>query len=203
MKNKSSINVSNGKDKKSQIIEVAASLINAKGYERATLQDIANEIGITKATLYYYFKSKHEVLFAIINQCITDANDRMTHILELPIKVEEKIVCAFKQHFQFYLKEHPGASVMLHEKIDLLPPDLAKEIRRKFREYINIWEKILVEGVEQGTVRHDLDVKIMRWGAIGMCNWIYKWASSEGRFQFDQIAEMFAEVFTKGVLTKK
>jgi TetR/AcrR family transcriptional regulator, cholesterol catabolism regulator len=193
-------------DRRSQIIEAAASLFHARGYERTTLQDIANEVGITKATLYHYFSNKHSILFYIVDQSISDAISRMTHIAELSNSVEEKIDLAFQQHFQFYLKHqkyHPGASVLLQEKTDLLPPELEEKIRRKFREYINLWEKILMQGVELGVVRNDLDVKMMRWAALGMCNWIYKWASPEGRFQFDQIAQIFSKIFTEGILKKE
>ena len=200
---KSRTHFSTESDRRSQIIEVATFIFKEKGYERTTLQDIAVEIGITKASLYHYFRSKHSILFDIINQSITDAISRMTHIEELSIRVEEKIDLAFKQHFQFYLKHQPGASVMLHEKTDFLPPELKEELRRKFREYITLWEKILTEGIELGVVRQDLDVRMMRWAAIGMCNWTYKWVSAEGRFQFDQIAEMFSKIFTEGVLTKE
>ena len=91
---------------------------------------------------------------------------------------------------------------MLHEKTDYLPPDLEEFVKGKFREYIALWEKILTEGITLGVVRQDLDIKMMRWAAIGMCNWVYKWASSEGRLQFDQIAEIFSKIFTEGVLAK-
>lgn len=189
-------------DRKSQVIQAAAFIFKEKGYGRTTLQDIANEIGITKATLYYYFKNKHDLLFEITDKSITDAISRMTHIVEQPITVEEKIELAFQQHFKFYSTHHPGASVMLHEKTNFLPPEMEENIQRKFREYITLWEKILIEGVEQGVVRQDIDIKIMRWAAIGMCNWVYKWASSDGRLQFNEIAEMFTKIFKEGVLIK-
>ena len=203
MEKESHINSSNQDDRKSQIIEAAAFIFKEKGYERTTLQDIAGQVGVTKATLYYYFKSKHDLIFEITNRSITDAVSRMTHIVELPISIEEKIDLAFRQHFQFYMTHHPGASVMLHEKTDFLPPELEEIVKGKFREYITLWEKILREGVKLGIVRPDLDIKMMRWAAIGMCNWVYKWASSEGRLQFNQIAEIFYKIFTEGVLIKE
>lgn len=203
MEKESHIYSSNQGNRKSQIIEAAAFIFKERGYERATLQDIAGQVGITKATLYYYFKSKHDLLFDIADISITDAISRMTHIVELPIAIEEKIDLAFQQHFQFYEMHHPGLSVMLHEKTDFLPPELEKIVKGKSREYITLWEKILSEGVELGIIRRDLDIKMMRWAAIGMCNWVYKWAFSEGRLQLDQIADIFFKIFTEGVLVKE
>jgi hypothetical protein len=44
---------------------------------------------------------------------------------------------------------------------------------------------------------------MMRWAAIGMCNWVYKWAYSEGKVKFNQIAEIFSKIFTDGVFIKE
>jgi len=187
-------------DRKNNIVVAASIIFAEKGYERTTLQDIATEIGITKATLYYYYNSKHQILFEIVIKSISNAISHMSQIAESPIATKEKINLAFQQHFKFYLTNHPGPSVMLHEKTNFLPLELEVIVKSKYREYISLWEKILREGVESGIIRSDLDVKMMRWAAIGMCNWAYKWAHSEGKLQFNQIATIFSKVFTEGVI---
>lgn len=55
----------NFKDRRSEILDVAETLFNIKGYEKTTINDILQQMGIAKGTLYYYFKSKEEVLDAI------------------------------------------------------------------------------------------------------------------------------------------
>jgi len=189
-------------DRKSQILEAAASIFQEKGYERASLQDIANKVGLTKATLYHYFKHKHDLLFAINYESITHAIDRMSHILKLSIAPRDKINLAFQQHFSFYLNNYPYLAVMLHEKTDQLPINIEQSIKSNFRQYILLWENLIKEGVDAGIFREDLDIKIMTWSAIGMCNWVYKWADSGGRLSFSHIASIFYQIYLNGITNK-
>lgn len=187
------------KDRRGQIIQAAAFVFRKSGYDRASLQEIAARVGISKSTLYHYFKSKHDLLYIINYGSITDAIERMNKIAEMPISPEEKIQKAFEQHFSAYVTHHPGLLVMLHEKTDLLPPRMEKEINREFKKYARQWERFIQEGVEAGIIRPDLDLKMMAWSALGMSNWVYKWASSRGRLKFSQIAQIFSAIFLEGV----
>ena len=62
-----------------EIIKVSLKLFAEKGYKSTSLDDVADKIGVTKATLYYYFRSKDEILRAILER----SKDRMEKILEL------------------------------------------------------------------------------------------------------------------------
>src|SRR5438876_12299390 len=57
-------------DKRQQIIERCANLFDSGGYHRATMQLLADEVGLGKPTLYHYFSSKTEILYAIHQQHI-------------------------------------------------------------------------------------------------------------------------------------
>jgi len=52
--------------RKNEILDMAEKLFRIKGYEKCTIMDIINEVGIAKGTFYYYFKSKEEVLDAVV-----------------------------------------------------------------------------------------------------------------------------------------
>lgn len=57
-------------ERKSEILDAAEMLFTSKGYAKTTINDILNEVGIAKGTFYYYFKSKEEVMDAIIMRAI-------------------------------------------------------------------------------------------------------------------------------------
>jgi len=189
-------------DRKTSIITAATSIFAKKGYERTTLKDIAAEVGISKATLYYYYGSKHILFFDIVHKNITDAIEGLNQIVNSSRPTKEKIDLSFRQHFKFYIADYPGPSVMLHEKTNVFPQDLEIRVKNKFREYITLWDNVLKEGVDSGIIRSDLDIKVMRWAAIGMCNWVYKWADLNGRLEFNQISEIFSKLYTEGILAK-
>lgn len=191
--------VSLKKNRKTQILEAAALVFKKKGYDRATLQDIVSIVGITKAALYHYFQNKHELFYTIIHTMMIRGIDELTKIFEMPISAEKKICLAFKQHFSSYESHFPEFLVLLHEKTNLLPPKMEKQIKQEFKQYISFWEQLIREGVATGHFRQDLDPKIMTWSGIGMCNWVYKWASPKGRLKFNQIAEIFTSIFLEGI----
>ena len=62
---------------------------------------------------------------------------------------------------------------------------------------------VIKEGIETGSFDNKLDPKITVQAAIGMSNWVYKWASPEGRLKFSQISDMFEDIFTDGIIKKK
>lgn len=190
-------------DRRSQILDAAALVFKEKSYDRATLQDIADLVGLTKATIYHYFKNKHELLYTINYTTVTDAIDRLSKIVKMPVSPEEKVYLAFQQHFSAYVSHLPGLLVMLHEKTDLLPPEMEQEINSEFKKYISLWETLMREGVALGHFRQDLDPKMITWSAVGMCNWVYKWASPSGRLEFHQIADVFSGILLEGIRSRE
>ena len=190
------------KNRKLEIIEAAAIVFKEKGYDRATLQDIATRVGITKATLYHHYNNKHELLYTIINTLMDKGISELTKIVEMPIPTEQKVHLAFREHFSSYESSFPGYGVLLHENTDSLPRDLEQKVKQAFESYISLWEKLIRQGIKEGSFKKKLDPKITVWAAIGMSNWVYKWASPEGRLKFSQISDIFEYIFTHGVLTR-
>ena len=190
------------KNRKLQIIEAAAIVFKEKGYDRATLQDIATRVGITKATLYHHYKNKHELHFTIIDALMVKGITELSKIVEMTIPSNQKIHLAFREHFSSYESSFPNYGVLLHENTDSLPRELEQKAKKAFKIYMSLWEKLIKEGIETGSFDNKLDPKITVQAAIGMSNWVYKWASPEGRLKFSQISDMFEDIFTNGILSK-
>ncbi len=74
--------VKNAEERKNEILDVAEKLFGVKGYDSTSTNDILNEIGIARGTLYYHFKSKEEILNALIER-----------ITERLVKKAQSIVC--------------------------------------------------------------------------------------------------------------
>ncbi len=189
-------------NRKLEIIEAAAIVFKEKGYDRATLQDIANRVVITKATLYHHHKNKHELLYTIIDTLMEKGITELTKIVEMPIPTTQKIHLAFREHFSSYESSFPNYGVLLHENTDSLPRELEQKAKKAFKIYLSLWEKLIKEGIENGSFDNKLDPKITVQAAIGMSNWVYKWASPEGRLKFSQISDIFEDIFTNGIQSK-
>lgn len=93
--------------------------------------------------------------------------------------------------------------VLLHENTGSLPREPEQKAKKAFKIYLSLWEKLIQEGIENKNFDNKLDPKITVQAAIGMSNWVYKWASPEGRLKFSQISDMFENIFTNGILSKQ
>ena len=83
-------------ERKKEILDMAERLFRIKGYEKCTIMDIINEVGIAKGTFYYYFKSKEEVLDAIVLRYVDIIRNNAEEILLIEnINPVEKLMRAF------------------------------------------------------------------------------------------------------------
>lgn len=137
-------------ERKSEIMDTAERLFVAKGYNQTTILDILNEIGIAKGTFYYYFKSKEEVMDAIIMRIISADVAAAKKIAEAPgVPAIEKlfqILFAVKTQSgsnkgKMVEQFHQPSNAEMHQKsliqtVLQLTPVLAQVIEQGIRENV-------------------------------------------------------------------
>jgi AcrR family transcriptional regulator len=190
-------------DRKAQILVASAELFSRKGYEKTSMKDIADQVGISKPALYHHLKSKHELLYTIMNDLMEFGIDGLEKVNRMSIPVEEKFRLGIQHHlssFDQYIAEY---AVMLHEKTDWLPSSLERKIKKKFKYYTTLWDRIINEAISEKVIQPGLDPKVLMWAILGMCNWVYKWYSREGRLSTSKIGEIFYQVLREGAFVKE
>jgi AcrR family transcriptional regulator len=190
---------SRGRERRRQIIRRSAQLFDEYGYHNATMEDIAQSVEIQKSTLYYYFRSKDQILFEIhqefiellIERHLADRSSQpraslrllgiMTAILEL--------MDDYRGHVRVFF-EH-------HRELDSAQRRSISERRDYYREIV---EEVLVEGIRSGEFR-DLDVRLTTMQIFGMCNWAYQWYRKGGRLTAAELARVFWDGLLHGIET--
>jgi len=181
-----------------EIIAAAAKVFQTKGYHAATVQDIADAVGILKGSLYHHFKSKEDLLYLIVKEPIARIYERMSEIVDSDLPAEEKLRRAIRAHLEAFDQHYPHLFVYLHER---------EEMKRRFREqfklspkqYERCWQQILREGVKSGEFRPDLDVQVVSYGVLGMLNWLYKWYDPRGRLSVREVADQLSTLALAGL----
>jgi len=138
------------KERRDEILDTAERLFHAKGYDKCTVNDILNEIGIAKGTFYYYFKSKEEVMDAIVSRYAEIAAGRVEEIVRKEdASPEEKLMNAFlamqikdKVGDDMLDEMHKTENALLHQKmlnqiVTAMAPLLAKIIEEGIGK--NVW----------------------------------------------------------------
>jgi AcrR family transcriptional regulator len=183
-----------------EIIAAAAKVFRTKGYHAATVQDVADAVGILKGSLYHHFKSKDELLYLIVKEPIARIYARMAEIVASDRPAADKLGRAILAHLEAFDEHYPHLFVYLHER---------EEMKRSFRErfklspkqYEQCWQQILREGVKAGEFRADLDVQVVSYGLLGMLNWLYKWYDPRGRLAVREVAAQFTALALGGLAT--
>jgi AcrR family transcriptional regulator len=186
-----------------QAITAAASAVFRRlGYQRATLEDVAQEVGINRATLYYYVADKAELLIAILDEPVHKMTRDLRDIAAGDASAEQKLRLAIERHMQALDENYPELFVFLAENMHLLTIGRDRDIQRNAREYGTLMTSIVVEGVENREFRDDLDPRLVMLGIVGMMNWSHRWYNPAGRHSLDTIAKQFEEMVLDGLLRR-
>jgi TetR/AcrR family transcriptional regulator, cholesterol catabolism regulator len=180
-----------------QIIDAAARVFREKGYDGATLRDIAEEAGLLPGSLYYHIRSKEELLRLIVEQPIRDLHAHLEEIVASEASPGQKLAQALAAQLRAFDMHYPYLFVHIHNvlRVDTMHPDMQKRAKR----YEEFWQQILSQGVKIGEFPPDLDVKVTAFAIIGMCNWMHRWYRRDGRLSIEEIIQQFSRLVLAGL----
>lgn len=187
--------------KEQEIITVAARLFKEKGYRATTLEDIAAAVGMLKGSLYYYIRSKEELLYLVVRDPIRQAYNRLDDIVNAALPVRVKIAQAIENHMTLYHQHYPHIAVYLHDYHHLMQ-QLQQNVIETPKHYQRLWAVLLQQGVDAGELRSDLNVKVSGYAILGMCNWVYRWYNPHGTLSAEAIADIFTTLVLEGLIRK-
>ncbi len=183
--------------KKQLIIDAAARVFRQKGYEGATLRDIAKEAGLLAGSLYYHIRSKEELLRLIVEQPIRDLHAHLEEVVASDAPPAQKLAQAIAAHVRAFDTHYPYLFVHLR---NLLQVDaMRSRTWKRAKRYEEFWQHILSQGVQTGEFPPDLDVKIASFAILGMCNWMHRWYHQDGRLSIEVIIQQLTRLVLDGI----
>jgi AcrR family transcriptional regulator len=185
-------------EKRLDIIMHCANLFDEAGYHRATMQMLAEKVGLGKPTLYHYFPSKTSILYAIHQIHIRALLDGLAHSAEARAGPVERLRLACVDILR-QIAEHPGFVRAFMDHYGELEGEMRAEIRARRREYFRCICEIFAKGIEEGHFR-DCDPELTAYGFLGMCNWAYKWLPSRKTQSPEEVADALCKPFFEGLV---
>ncbi|WP_167042373.1 TetR/AcrR family transcriptional regulator [Salinibacterium sp. ZJ454] len=186
------------KNRAADIQTAAIKVFSEKGYSAASLQDLAEEVGLLKGSLYYYIDSKESILFEIFE----NSNDAVVEIMRLTdaqnLEPRDRLLEYTRQLTYWYLEHRDRASLYFTEWRYLTGEysDIVREQRRQFISYVR---QIIAEAQARGLTAPDVDVNISSVFIMSAVNSVPIWYQSSGPITRDEIAERTAELATRAV----
>ncbi len=191
-------NHKNGQEKQAEILQAALRIFRQKGYHAASMQDLADAVGLQKGSLYYYVSSKEDLLTALYGKFIGAFTQQLSAIVRQPLPASEKLRLAIESHLIALSEQLELFTVYVSEQ-RFLNSRLRQRIRAEAEHHAELLEKILTQGVEEGEFR-EIDVTITAHAILGMCNWLYQWYSPEGELRPEQVAAIFSDLVIHGLV---
>jgi AcrR family transcriptional regulator len=182
------------------VLETAARLICEQGYEAASVQDIAAACGLTKAGLYYYIRSKEDLLLEIQSYGMDIFEERvLLPVLAIADPVERLRACMEKNIHLVTEGWSKEVTIILHEH-DTLTGAARQQINARKKRYVHFLEASFAEAMREGRIR-EVEPRVAAFSFLGMVLWIYKWFRADGKIPADRLAAEMLELFFGGLET--
>lgn len=176
------------------ILRGAAKAFQELGYSQTTLEDVANEVGVNRATLYYYVGTKEELLVALLYRPIHQMTANLKAIASLDISPSEKLRRGLLQYVRD-MSETPELFIFLAQNLhQLMTGREADDIASNADEYGKQLMQIIEAGVAAGEFRSDISPQMSMLAILGMFNWIHRWYQPGGSMSLEKVGEVFAEL---------
>ncbi len=184
--------------RQTEVLEAAARVFHEKGYESTSIQDIAEAVGILKGSLYYYIRSKEDLLYEILQAVHEDAFANIRLVEELDGDPLQRIRLFVTSHLVFNAENLTKMGVFFHD-FRSLSEERRGVIVEARDKYDDMLRRLVREGQEQQIVCPEIDPKSVSFAVMGMLNWIYQWYTPNGARSAQAIADEFADLIVSGL----
>jgi len=173
-------------NRRADLIRAAGHLFREKGYEATTIRDIAHAVGMRSGSPFYHFRSKQEMLKAVMLEGLEQVRRALADAAAHEGSPQDRLRAMVRAHLATILE--PGADfvpVLLYEW-RALPEDMRAEIIAVKERYEEIWDGMLRELKQAGLLQDDDNVT--RLFVLGALNWVVQWYRRGERYSVDEIA---------------
>lgn len=179
------------------IIAAATRVFSERGYHAASMTEVAEAVGIRKASLYHHVRAKEDLLFAIHEQLIDELIAHTEEALAGAETPSDRVRAAVRVAMGFVARHQDGVTVFLAEHRSL-SGERWDEIVRKRDHYERMLHRVIADGIEEGAFVR-VAPGIAAKGVLAMANWGYTWFQPDGPSSADEIADTFATIALRGL----
>ena len=184
--------------KREAILRSAAGAFRRKGYHGTSMEDISEQLLMTKGSLYYYFADKEEILFACHDFSLDRVLDRMQSVIEAEkdSNASDRLGALVQGLVDVMIDDLQGSALALD--FTALKEELLAKIIAKRDKFERGMRAVIAEGVK-GREFRNVDPKLATFAILGAINWISKWYRPDGTFKAADIGRMYSDLFVKGL----
>lgn len=180
---------------------MALRIFSERGYRATSMQDLARQAGMGKASLYHYFTSKEELLTELYEEVLRENILAVRRIAAEQGSAIDALTAVIVDRVVYTCRNRELLSVFFEEEAEL-PAGMRGRLVRGRREY----EDGILEIVERGRSASEIVLatppRVFVNTLLGAANWAYKWYHPRGQLGPEQIGRDMARILLEGVIPR-
>lgn len=183
-----------------EVLDAAFAVFVERGYENATIQDIASRVGLLKGSLYYYIESKEALLFALIKRAYDNIADYLAADPGLLEGDATTRLCRFIELFVGNMSDNASEAEarLVRQEMHRLSPDRRREIRGRAEVVESYLMDIIVQGITDGDFDRDTDPVVAVDSVFSILNNV-SWHLRRGDQSWGAIVAWYKQFIVKGL----
>jgi len=179
-----------------KILAHATEVFYDKGYEGASMRDLARSSGMSLSGLYYYFESKEKLLYLIQKHTFSTIVERLRERLDEVSDPEQRIRVFILNHLEYFLANQKAMKVLSHEA-EVLKNGFGTDIASLKRTYYRMCVGLLDDF--KAVKELEFSTRMAVLSLFGMMNWIYTWYNPRVDADAEHLAREMSDIFLRGI----
>ena len=171
-----------------RLLSAAAHLFRDKGFDRTTVRDIAAAVGIQSGSIFHHFKSKEDILYAVMEEVIHFNTARLEQAVASEPTAEGQLRALIRAELQSIVGDTAEAMTVMVTEWRCLSEDKQRKALALRSIYEQLWLDALNALHAEGAFRDD--PFIMRRLLTGMTGWTPNWFDRDGPLTLDDLADI-------------
>src|SRR6185503_8839141 len=186
----------NESNRREELLRVSARLFREKGFDGTTIRDISTAASMHSGSPFYHFKTKQDILVAVMEQGLAEGLRKTEEVMALPLPPEQKLKGLIREQLGTILEEgNDFIPVLLYDWRSLSPANRRRIVALKDR-YDALWQQVIDDLQRAGHMPGD--AQLVRLLILGAVNWSGRWYRRGGRLSVDEMADGAARLFLQG-----
>lgn len=182
--------------KMTDILRSASDVLSERGYAGTSLDEIAERLDLTKATLYHYFDSKEALLTACLESIAEDAKVRMSALLEEDgYSASEQLFRIIREQLILTIADYPHLTELFTHRVEW-PAPFGEQVKSMRTGHDRFFRVVLEDGVRSGEFKID-DMNLTRHCINGAINYVPVWCRSSDPAALEKVARQITSLLLK------
>ncbi len=185
--------------KRMAVLTAGVQLFNSKGYDRTSLDDIADALNITKRTIYYYVQNKNEILFECMRLGLSFADDIVRRNNDTKLPPLDRIRNLIGAYIEWAFTDFGACLALLQDST--LSEERRRDLHKSKATLDHHLRGLISEGIESGDIR-PCDPRLTAAAIFGAINWLPHWNPGGRVVPASQIVPQFIDLFIHALQTE-